>query len=1762
MHSALALLAFTASGAVSIKPAVVPARGEQRALLTVDKSAMVHLSAKSAEGTACTLVDQLKGPFLSAGAAGGARCELDALLDPGPYLVRLSSPAKAKGQVTLDASAFTEVNVPLVRLVPGRRLERALHPREQASYWIHLDQRAVVPLQVWGRTAGAVRLWRNGEWAEPVEPQGEAISPQPGRPIYRWRLASFLEAGDYLVTVYGANPKAWTQGAPDDTMAIGYGFPEASADRQWRVTLPFSGEATFALPQAAPIVQARIAAPAATPTSVGVSAIAPDGSVNLANQVASCRIEARALIPVCAAYGKETLRHVVLLRGAPGTVVWLDWAPWLNAKVNGFVDGSYGAPAEALPFTAPRSGDFLIATDDLPPDPDAAPLGCRLEHEGPPGSWATLATAAPRLSADHSYERRFNYDLSTQVLWFELPQSGRWLIADDPERKTTCELYRVESDNRERVSESTNACKLDRSLAAGLYELRLYGGTSGIETVRLRPNGFLSRPTPSPLAQSACRFDRVRLEKDDRYRVTLNRTGRIAARGLALRPLPLELEHWLPLELAPGATFTVAARAGPGVVARGALEAAFECAAGDAKVNAQGGRCAFGTAPSATLTLKNPGAEPLRIQLGIERPPPPEAPLEAFAPKFQPLPALDPGAKVFFDFDREASHAALFEVRRAGLFDLTTEGLLQTSCAIRTPATPKLAENQGAGRGRNCRVSAWLRPGRYLATATTLGTSKGRGALALSARAPMGQGVGAGQTYFRVAAGDLVQQRLHASGRARDYRLETFARGAALSCRLEDKDGWPLLGVPSPCDLTQRLTSGDYLWTQLPLTVESDRRTRFDEVRPRRVLQGPKARAIALDERYEARLSVSGKDEYLFEAPADLDLRIELTGGMQGRLYRLEQGKPPAPFEIILPQEAAPSPEATESQAEANESQAEATESQAEATESQAEANESPPEEAPLPPEGAEESESGPEDAPPSEALERPAAPAPKTAGGQRLHLPAGRYQLIAEHSRADVGINYALSLEADQLAPGLARDFAMPGDVEIRLASAGLLRLRTDGELDPRCRLYDSAGRLVAASSGSGADWNCDFAEPLGAGTYRLSIESETLQAGVTRVSAAMAGATDFPAPDPGKAATLDPGSGVAQVALPSGGSAAQEIRLRSKAPFSCALLLAAGGPPVRCADKAECAFLLAPAAAGSRLLVWRGSGSAEKVELGVAGRPIVDRGEGRIAASEVVRANVPKAGLYHTGADVLCLPASGSGPLAPCGPEVSLEAGPTFFGALSDARFSLDERVASVGAAATERIRLGGVPFVQAERSSGAALHLLRVRGLSGQRAAPGCGLSPGVRALGDEECFAAMTGEQALARWWTAGDPGDAEVQRQAVRLPDKARPLAPGQQSVDWSEAAVRLALPGGPSRVELVLSPGAWAVLLDSAGRALDLCPPSAALARCLLLSQGGEVAIASGDARHAEVAILAGAPAVKGTLVDGLFEAVPHLPGAVAIAIPADSRERTLDVLGARACALRLGDGRRAFSCTAHLPANASGELLVESSGGPLRAVAYPGEALAQTLFPKVPQGAKPSGLAQGQAAPLAAGFDRTLVLDQGAVVHLRASAGVCALVGSDGLRAVDGAGRGCELHRLLEPGSYRMLVRPFGDQPLSGVASWTRTFVETASEGVGPERWIAAGEARYFRFSTASKGQVGIGLQAPADTLDCAVLDSAQKVLGDGCQQLLDLDQGSYLLTVRAPAASPATRFRAVVFGLAGAKLGVPDEYLRDFFARVGGQP
>ncbi len=1750
--------------AASVTPPTVPAQGAQEAIITLDRAGRYIVKAQNPAGTACTLVDHVRGPFAQSGAVGKASCELDLLLDAGTYKLRLSSKSKGKGKVALSVTPYEELNPTPLRLEPRREVKQALKPRQQASYWLQIDKRQPVTLRIAGRHAGDVRLWRTGQWLEPITARDTNPRPRPGMPIHEWWFEPVLEPGVYLLVAYGTNSTEWTQSnAEDSGLTVSWGFPMASEDRIAHFTLPETGLATLEFPSEAGAYFLSREGSSKTTTRLSLHRMGSEGGTDVfASEEGTCTIDGKAVVAECRTMGSGRSRRIALIRGEPGARVTLRWAQLMDGR---WTDGVYGVGRQTPRFDIQQMGDYLVSLHEAPLDQDSAPLGCMLHEVFPEGELKPIGRDVLKVG-DGPFRRSFNYDGQGMTLQFELKNSGSYVFQTSGERKSRCELFRHDKDKLTRITETqpdAKTCRVVHPVTPGLYELRVYSGTEGIETVTIATEKqSVSSDSPT---KASCLLSPVRLYGKSRYSLSSTRGSDRSLRGLFVRALPLTLSEPLPLALDGGAKVKLPVGEGRPLEVRALGGEPLRCSLGSSKVEAQNGVCSL-PGNAGDLTLENPGTS--AISVSLRRPSPPPAappPLVAWSPTLEKLPVLVPAQPAWFDFDRSQAHSLTFDVKDAGLYHVTTQGLLSTECTIRTPVVQQVGAANGGGRGRNCLVSTYLRPGRYLLNVRTVGQSRGRGAVVLERRSVKSAEsvVGEAEVFFRVDAGDLTQQRLQVTRRA-EYTLSTAAQSGTLQCRLDDPQGWPVVSVPAPCTSTMVLAKGTYLWTQLPLTVESMRRTSLERVRPTVTLKGNKVHPLRFNAWARAELGKDGKDEFSFEVPVGLSVSFALTHGIQGRLYKVGADNQLKPVETIE----AMTPELTRPQGQVvprartyvpPPEPVEETESSGEEGSSEEGSEESYEE--PSYEENPEPSEESAE-APP-ETLPEMDAPAPT---GRELVLEPGRYRLIAEHSRGDVAITYALYLRVDTLAPGVVRTVNAPGRFPLRLPAEGTLRLSTRGNTDVRCRIFDAQDRLVVENSDRGADWNCAIAEPFAAGEYTLVLESQTQQPGSTRVSVAVAKVTD--AGTFTDKATLKLDAGVQRAALPVvSDNVVQEVALRSKTAISCALEDDKGAVATRRLDTRECVLLVRPGGATWRVRVWTLASGAQ-VTTSLVTRAVVPFSGGRIPANGAVLAKVPQPGRYQTGAGVHCLPATGKGPLESCAGEASLEAGEWILSGsgAEGTSLKLSEVVDELDSPKTERLRLTRDVSLLRQSTRSAALHLFKATVQVGDRSNPACALVGGTARQDDFMCVAA-TGptQQSLARWWTpAFSASDAMVSRLAVPVPSASIPLQPGLQSLSWAQGPTgHLRLPEGATRVQLSLPQSAWAVQVDGKGTAVDLCAPSATLATCVLNGTGGAIFVYSPEEPRAQAEVIAIEAAPKIASLDKLFEAVLPVPGRQRLVFGAQQTPRELSVSGALRCVTTLDDGSRLEGCGATVPPGRSGEVALDLNAGSLRAVLASTQELRSAALGAVSAHAG-SELPPSKAVRLSgARIERTLTVSSEALVHVRADSAVCGILREGAVVRVHGSDKGCAIDELLKPGSYRLVVRGFADRSLSGAVTWTQEPVKELTEGVaGEESWIAPAQTRFFRFSTQSPGRIGLGLQVPAELLECKVLSAEQRVLGEGCQQFLQLDKGTYLLAIHAPASARPLKFRPVLVGLAGAKTDVPEEYLRNFFQRIGENP
>ncbi len=625
--------------AVSVQPASVPATDSQTSIVTLDAPAMVRVSAKSGAGTSCTVVDKVRGPFETSGQTGRTNCELDLLLDIGSYKLRLESPHRGKGTVAVTARPFTEVNPKPVRLEKGRRVEQALRSGEQASFWLSLSKREVPFLHLVGKNAGEVKVWRNGEWLEPLTLQHTTFPAGLNRPVHEWTLDQMVEPGEYLVTAYGTKGLSGTSGEASDALTVEYGFEPMPPERVVSFTLPATGSlswrspkgpGTFLLsldePPTAPVTLAS--GDLLSPSYLELSAapgksLPPERGVYIASRFV---LEPKKLVPQASASAGSDEVHVVNVKGPPGARGLLEWAPHLQTP--GWTGGYYGTAQKTLDFDLWGTSDYLIGLHDLPADTDAAPLGCQLMRVTPK-SREPVGHDVQTLGDGQMVDREFNYDGSNAVLWFEVTHSERYRLQTTGGRKDRCEVWRVDDHGElKRMSESkpdAKGCNEALVLTRGVYQLSLYDGLSGIEHVVVREDN--QRPLKPVPAKAGCLIVAPGLDAGH-YQLVMNRGGDLAARGLVVQPLPLATDAPVHLVIDPERTLKLPVS--QAATARSAASKPFTC----------NGAAVVGQCPVAagTLTLANPSSEVISVTVFKPAAPRPLPPLKAFDPRAAPLP--------------------------------------------------------------------------------------------------------------------------------------------------------------------------------------------------------------------------------------------------------------------------------------------------------------------------------------------------------------------------------------------------------------------------------------------------------------------------------------------------------------------------------------------------------------------------------------------------------------------------------------------------------------------------------------------------------------------------------------------------------------------------------------------------------------------------------------------------------------------------------------------------------------------------------------------------------------------------------------------------------------------------------------------------------------------------------------------------------------------------------------------------------------------
>jgi hypothetical protein len=1674
----------------------VPARGRQTAVVTIPAFGRYTVRVKSRHGTALQLVDRMAGPGEVAGRAGETDGRLDLLLDRGEYQIVTMGDRRASGEAQLEVRPFVERHAPraplLVELKP---VEEELADFEQASWWLDLQEPRAVWLEAAGRSLSDLRLWRDGTWLVDAEPEREVVQPVVGKPLLACRLAAELEPGLYLLTAYGGAPRPWASGDGGQPFHLRFGIPMLGEAGRFRTAVSAFGRDRFLTSLRTTFF--RLELPEARPATLEA------GLLDRAHPFAAG--EHRAEI-------SKTSR-------VPAGELLLDSGESTEGYRIVSVSGEAGQPYVFQHFELQDQYHFRgsrehwvatvhagAAVDSI----DATGILVRTRRYGEGRETDVFAEQTIPLDARTGWARRANL-LDTATLLVNVREAGTYEIAVD---EIVAEV-RVEPFflSRPAAYEAPpwQASPSRWDLEPGFHVVTLEPKQKGVARITLRAKGLLDRALDAvglgqeqPLVppRPTVRFPSLSLDADRSYTLFLGRQPEVHA-GAVVRPLPLDLRDPLPVAQVPGDALSVPFRADE----RGTLHAEADDGQG-LEMSVDGG--AWERRPSVApgshvVAVRLPGKdtlvyslrfEPERLAAATPLPALPDARL-ASLPRFAVLTAE--GAQTF-DLPAGGSHTFLVRADRPGLYRVQSTGLLATAGTLRSRTVTSLSRAEQNGVGRNFALGQYLREGDYQVTASVQGPSQGHLGLELVATRIASGGDLRSRVPARatLAAGEAIAYRFTITTPGR-FRVRSLGLERGFRCRIEDERGWPLMTPGSEADLTRDFEPGRYRYVVLPETTPARVVTVIEPVSvpARRSGHGPHRLRLAQRVEHVWMEPETGErvpDRWDLDLPAPAKVRIELTGGMEGRLLlRDDVGK--APIEV-------PVARGFEGPLAAGAYRLEVV---------SARPNNRATYEVAAWPEplvaGLDRGVNAPADVPVSigaTGLYELATFGPSDVRG-RLEDTGGRVVGRSDDRPDDWNLQIAGTL--------------VPGSYRLRLEPVGRTTAFTTVSL--RRREEKEAAPLAVPAE---ADLNPGAAAHL----YPLA-----LPAGAELVAAVVRSGDSV-----GVAIEARDESGWRSVAAGTGREARAECALATGREYRLRIW------SLDRRDSAARLSVLTPSAP-------RSSEDEARSGLGWGTEP----GRPRVAAAAV---EVDRPGTFRVqGAEVRWCPAPLVGCREAPGGIVST-AGPLLWalgppGAMTKAvRLAIGDS----GAVPVALPRAGGVAIDVAAGTGPVLVRAVSQGGQPGLSVGrPGALQRSSRLAVGTRAAIAVSVddGPLAVLAWNATPGAGDITADVEASRFPRPAEEDAAGRLDGALESGAARvLKLDDGWKRVHLALSAGVAAALtrkgdvtsvhwaeagpvtetVETDAERLTLLPPREGSGRYAL-----EVFPLEPEGRTS--------PLARG----GSYEAKSSRSATQRLVLAPDAEPSRVHVRGASGDAVLVsqeGEVRRGRDLD--VPPS-GGTLVLPHGAGLVVAVREPRADAAGTSE-------RPLRVKPPSSVPLR-GPTQTLRVDPDApaLLHVRAPGPALTSVRrADEPAVVELHPEGVLLDAYLPGTPTEVTIRAVAGGTLHGFAEITTTSVVPIGEGLGPEVLLGPGQSRLFSFTVANAGPVGVGVRADADRVDVTLLSGSGRPLGHGSMQMPTLEAGAYLLALSSPADAAPVRARPAVVGLVPPDTGPPVDVVRQY--------
>ncbi len=903
--------------AVSLSKTELSARGRQESILTVSKFGRYAVRVKSDQGTGIQLVDHMAGPGEIAGSAGEKDGRLDLFLEKGRYKIVTYGHEKASGNALLEVRPFNEKNSPQSpAVVKYRLIESSLNDFEQISYWLEIKSRQHVALEAAGRSLADLRLWKDGKWLLNVLPSISTVQPKTGQPLRVCRLTADLEPGLYLLSAYGGISLPWSNDGGVHPFYLRYDIPELGSVTRKRFTVSPFGTDRFVVPGSSTYF--RLELPEARDAFLQVGWF--DQSDTFSNNGERKDISKKSVPPVAELLvgGNKDSKHIVTITGEAGS-------PYIFQHF----ESNYR-------YSFQGSGDYWISSVHSGHPQDSIDATAVLTSGYDTFRAQPLLAQTIELDQSKGFYRRANL-LGPLTLFLKINGGGKYqILSQGAEARFVVEPF-FTSRPANYVRPAPQASGHIWDLDPGYYVLTVEPVKKGIIDLSIRPASLSAavnkaysalsdmakdaaksitggkdaeKSGTSGAVRAAVRFPKVSLNRNTWYTMYMNLQPEVQT-GLVVRSLPLDLRDPLPVTQTPGETVSVPfqipeegilkAEAEDGSL----MEISLDNGPWQKTLTVGPGKHSVSVRSTARDTINYALlVEPNRLNPSMALPPISQATL-AGLPDF---PVLTDNNPLFFDLERNSSSNFIIRAEKPDLYHIQSTGLLATGGNLRSRTTPSFVHESENGTGRNFSIRQYLREGDYQITVESKGQSKGHLGLNMKHTDLIPGGFLTSRIPARVSlpAGTSVAYQFVITSPG-EYRVRAFGLGKTLKCRLEDKEGWPVVAPNIPADITRRFEKGRYRMIILPENTDARIVTLIEPTPVTRRFRGhgPHKLPMATTVEHTWMEPEKGKerqpDVWRFDLPAQAEVSIELTGEMQGDLMRIDSDKSKTKVAFIPP---------------------------------------------------------------------------------------------------------------------------------------------------------------------------------------------------------------------------------------------------------------------------------------------------------------------------------------------------------------------------------------------------------------------------------------------------------------------------------------------------------------------------------------------------------------------------------------------------------------------------------------------------------------------------------------------------------------------------------------------------------------------------------------------------------------------------------------------------------------------------------------------